>query len=255
MANLKPVSIPSEFPMSAIYHNVTVYSKKNEPKESNDNEFGTGTLYVTTDLTVWIKNDEENGFEFYLSDISQISYENDAIFMLLSCKDGSYMIKMMLHVEPKTAYKILKYGIKLAKNSVVEEFPVLELPKGVSPTAENIKFDRKVLDYKSGSMFGVATIYFPEESFYLVYNKEGPKLSSGYEAKDITATILENKQIQMKTENSHFSVMITLMPANDEDFKSLCKKIKEAIKNPNEEDSPKDERSGNHLEKKTKYEF
>ncbi|KAH0558036.1 hypothetical protein KQX54_013981 [Cotesia glomerata] len=66
-------------------------------------------------------------------------------------------------------------------------------------------------------------------SFYLIYNKEGPKLGSGYEARDITATILEKNQIRMKTKKSHFSVTITLMmPNNDEDFKSLCKKIKEA---------------------------
>ncbi|CAG5093446.1 Protein of unknown function [Cotesia congregata] len=77
-------------------------------------------------------------------------------------------------------------------------------------------------------------------SFCLVYNKEGPKLGSGYEAKDITATIFsETKQIRMKTENSHFSVIITLKPENDEDFQSLRKKIKEAIENTTENTTEK----------------
>ncbi|KAG8038932.1 hypothetical protein G9C98_003239 [Cotesia typhae] len=73
-----------------------------------------------------------------------------------------------------------------------------------------------------------------------IYNKEGPKLGSGYEVRDITVIILKNNQILMKTEKSHFSVTITLMPENVEDFENLCKKIKEAEISI-EEDSPEDD--------------
>ncbi|CAG5093447.1 Protein of unknown function [Cotesia congregata] len=142
MAGLVLARVPTEFPMNEIYHNVTVYSKRKSNRMRNTTIMNLEQAHFIL-LQIWIKNDEENGFDFYLSDISQISYENDVIFMLLSSEDCSYMIRMMLHVKAKTAYKTLKNGIKLAKNPVVEEFPVLELPEGISPTAENIKFDRK----------------------------------------------------------------------------------------------------------------
>ncbi|XP_044591868.1 uncharacterized protein LOC123269974 isoform X2 [Cotesia glomerata] len=81
MANFNSGKIPTEFPMTNIYHNVMVYFKKNESNEYNDKELGTGTLYVTTDMTVWIKkNGEGNGSPFYLSDINEESKKNDAIF-------------------------------------------------------------------------------------------------------------------------------------------------------------------------------
>ncbi|KAH0558035.1 hypothetical protein KQX54_013976 [Cotesia glomerata] len=81
MANFNSGNIPTEFPMTNIYHNVMVYFKKNESNECNDNELGTGTLYVTADMTVWVKkNGEGNGSPFYLNDINEESKKNDAIF-------------------------------------------------------------------------------------------------------------------------------------------------------------------------------
>ncbi|KAG8038931.1 hypothetical protein G9C98_003238 [Cotesia typhae] len=73
MTNINTGKIPIEFPMTNIYHDVVVYFKKNESNECNDNELRTGTLYVTTDMTVWIKKNGER-------DISEESTKNDAIF-------------------------------------------------------------------------------------------------------------------------------------------------------------------------------
>ncbi|CAG5093448.1 Protein of unknown function [Cotesia congregata] len=81
MANFNSGKIPTDFPMTNIYNNVMVYFKKNESNECNDNELGTGTLYVTIDMTVWIKkNGEGNGSPFYLSDINEESKKDDTIF-------------------------------------------------------------------------------------------------------------------------------------------------------------------------------